>query len=256
MRLPKYFFFATMICMSGCATLPALIPIPSSQIILDQIQARRQTIQGLKGLANLKVSAKDKNFSTSQIFLVRQPAFLRAETLSPLGIPQLYFVTDGEKLNIYHVGENRFYIGPATAQYLSYIFPLSLKPEEVVPMLLASPPLIEYETASVRDDAEDRAWVLELISTARGEKESLWVHPKDFRVTQAEFQGMGKSWRVKFSSFQKDRDLHFPYQIEIIQAEEKVQISIEYREIEFNPVWESADFQLPVPAGAEIIRWK
>ncbi len=132
--------------ISGCATLPLLPPeTPSPEFLLHQIRTRLQTFEGLKGLAQVKVSAAEKSFQAQEVLFVRRPGWLRAESLGPLGTPQFYLVTDGRELSLYNPGENRYYWGWATAKHLSLALPLALEPEEVVSLLLGDPLLIDYD---------------------------------------------------------------------------------------------------------------
>jgi outer membrane lipoprotein-sorting protein len=248
------FLLAIGVCISGCATLPVLpLHPPPAEDLLKQVEARRQVPQGLKGLAWVKVSSPGKNFQAQQVLFVQRPAFLRSESLGPLGTPQLYLVTDGRELSIYDPGENRYYRGPATASHLSSALPVLLAPEEAVAFLLGGLPLIDHETSSLRADREKGLWVLDLVSTARGERQSLWVHPQSFQILRAESHRAGSSRCLTFSDFEPVQGISFPKRTQLTSLEPKGQISVEYQEVELNPGWKNEDFQLPVPMGARFI---
>jgi outer membrane lipoprotein-sorting protein len=201
----------------------------------------------------VKVSSIEKNFHTQEVLFVRRPSFLRIESLGPFGTPQLYLVTDGHELSLYNPGENRYYLGQATASHLSSALPVSLEPEEVVAFLLGGIPLSDYEISSVRADREEGLWVLDLISTFRGERQSLWIHPQSFLILRAEFHRPGASYRLTFEDFHQIQGFLFPERIHFTSLESKAQISVEYREVELNPNWKKEDFHLPVPGGARVI---
>jgi outer membrane lipoprotein-sorting protein len=248
------FLIAAGLYCSSCATLPVLPPQPPpAEDLLTQVGARRQFLQGLKGLARVKVSSTDKNFQAQEVLFVQRPAFLRIESLGPLGTPQLYLVTDGRELNLYDPGENRYYRGPATARHLSSALPVVLEPEEVVEILLGGPPLIEHETSSIRADRKMGLWVLDLVSASRGERQSLWVHPQSFYILRAEIYRSGSSRSFTFADFDQVQGFFFPKRIQLLSFEPKGQVSVDYQEVELNPDWKKQDFQLPVPRGARII---
>jgi outer membrane lipoprotein-sorting protein len=252
----KWVPFLLTVCLyfSACVTLPVLAPQPPSpESLLEQVDARLRALQGLKGLAQVKVSSTEKNFSAQEVLFVRRPAFLRIESLGPLGTPQLYLVTDGHELSLYNPGENRYYLGQATARHLSSALPVSLEPEEVVAFLLGGLPLSDYEISSVRADREEGLWILDLISTSRGERQSLWIHPQSFHILSAEFHRPGSSHRLTFSDFHQVQGFLFPKRIHFTSLESKAQISAEYQEVELNPDWKKEDFHLPVPRGARVI---
>jgi outer membrane lipoprotein-sorting protein len=254
MRKWVLFLFAACLQFIACATLPVLTPQPPSpESLLEQVGARLQSLQGLKGLAQVRVSSAEKNFQVQEVLIVHRPAFLRVESLGPLGTPQLYLVTDGHELSLYSPGGNRYYRGQATARHLSSALPVALDPEEVVAFLLGGVPLIDYETSSVRADREEGLWILELLSTSRGVRQSLWIHPQSFQILRVEFHGTGSSHRITFADFQEVQGLLFPKRIHFTSLESKAQISVEYQEVELNPDWKRQDFYLPVPRGAEVI---
>lgn len=248
------FLLAVGLYVSGCATIPVLPPHPPpAEDLLKQVEARLQVLRGLKGLARVKVSSTGKHFQAQEVLFVKRPAFLRLETLGPLGTPQLYLVTDGRELSLYDPGENRYYRGPATARHLSSALPVVLEPEEVVALLLGGLPLIDHETSSLRGDREKGLWILDLISTARGERQSLWVHPQSFQILRAESRRPGSSRCLIFSDFSQVQGIFFPKKIQLTSLEPKSEISVEYEEVELNPGWGNEDFQLPVPRGAKVI---
>jgi outer membrane lipoprotein-sorting protein len=248
------FLLAVGLYVSGCATIPVLPPQPPpAEDLLKQVEARLQVPQGLKGLALVKVSSAGKNFQAQEVLFVQRPAFLRLETLGPLGTPQLYWVTDGRELSLYDAGENRYYRGPATASHLSSVLPVVLDPEEVVAFLLGGLPLIDPKTSSLRADREKGLWILDLVASARGESQSLWVHPQSFHILRAESHRSGSSRCLTFSDFSRIQGIFFPKRIQLTSLDPQGQISVEYQEVELNPGWKNEDFQLPIPRGAKVI---
>ena len=251
-------FLLLLLC--ACATLPVLPPeTPSAESLLQQINARWQALQGLKGLAQVRVSLPQKNFSTHEVFLVHRPAFLRMELLGPLGTPQFYLVTDGRDLKVYNPGENRYYHGQATADHLFAalpFIPLPLKPEEAVALLLGGLPVSNWETVSIGRDQQEPRWILDLTSASLGESQRLWIHPQSFQILRAELHRPGLSAHLTFSDFREIKGVLFPQRIQFTATEPQVQISIAYEEPELNPPWEEQMFQLPVPRGATVIPLK
>ncbi|RPJ41380.1 MAG: hypothetical protein EHM27_06205, partial [Deltaproteobacteria bacterium] len=113
MRKRGPFLFLFLLWCTSCATLPREpSPAPIPEELIARLRAHSQTLQGLKGLAHVRVSAPGKNFTTQEVIFARRPGFLRLETLSPLGTPLFYFATNGQDLSMYHPGENRYYKGP------------------------------------------------------------------------------------------------------------------------------------------------
>lgn len=239
---------------SACATLPVLPPEPpAAEEILRQVDARQQAVQGFKGLAQVKVSSPEKTLSAQHVLFARRPALLRVESLSPLGTPMLYVVTDGQKLNLYQPGENRYYQGTFQASSLSLALPSELTPEEVVSFLLGGVPRRDYEKISIRADRKEGLWVLDLLSPSRGESQTLWVHPQSFHILRAEFNRPRFSYHIYYSDFRQTKGILFPQRMLLTSVDPQTKISVEFQEMELNPGWEGQDFLLPVPRGATVL---
>lgn len=254
MRKWGILFLMSLVCGSACTPLPNLRrEIPSPEDLLSQLQKHEQAIQGLKSLAQVKVSVQGKSFTTQDVLYVRRPSFLRIESLSPLGTPQFYMVTDGQELNLYYPGENKFYQGRVTNRLLSSALFITLEPEEVVAVLLGSLPWVHYESPSLQEDRREGLWLLDLFSTPGEEPQHLWVDPETRQITQAEFHSPKLSGRLNFSDFRSHKNLLFPMRIQLHLPESKTQFLVEYQDLEINPTWDVQDFQLSLPRGATLI---
>jgi outer membrane lipoprotein-sorting protein len=254
MRKQGLFLFLFLLWCASCATLPREpSPAPLPEDFLARLRARSQALQGLKGLAHVRVSAPGKNFTTQEVIFARRPGFLRLETLSPLGTPLFYFATTGQDLSMYHPGENRFYQGPARARHLSAILPAGLEPEEVVAILLGGFPLLLYEDSSTRYDAREELWFLDLKAPSGGGRQTLGIDPQNGRILSAEYPLQGITRRLFFSEFKEASNFSFPHKIHFESPASRTQFTIEYQEVTLNPEWEEQDFHLPVPRGAQIV---
>ena len=254
MRKRSLSLFLMLFWCTSCATLPREpSPAPLPEELLARLRARSQALQGLKGLAHVRVSAPGKNFTTQEVILARRPGFLRLETLSPLGAPLFYFVITGQDLTMYHPGENRYYKGPARARHLSSILPVGLEPEEIIAILLGEFPLLPYEGFSSRYDAREELWFLDLKDSSGGIGQVLGIDPQNGRILSAEYLLEGITRRLFFSDYRKTADFSFPHKIHFESPAARTQFTIEYQEILLNPEWMEQDFHLPVPRGAQVI---
>jgi outer membrane lipoprotein-sorting protein len=253
MRKWSFLPFLLLWC-SSCATLPVGSPSPPPpEKLLSQIQDRFQARQGVKGLAHVRVSAPGKYFAAQEVIFARRPGFLRLESLSPLGNPQFYLVTNGPDLFIYNTGENRYYRGGAMARHFPSILPVILEPEEIVNLLLGTFPILPYEEISVNYDSQEDLWFLQLTRFSGKERQTLGVHPQSGNVLYAEYRLHGATRRLSFADFRPAQNLQIPYRIHFESPESKTQLTVEYTDLETNPSWEEPDFHLPVPRGAEVI---
>jgi outer membrane lipoprotein-sorting protein len=241
---------------SACATVPVLPPeIPRAEEVLEQVHARRQFLDGLKGLAQTKISSPAKTFSASQVLFARRPGFLRVETLSPFGTPVLYAVTDGRDLSIYHPSENRYYRGSFQVSSVSLGLPSDLTAAEIVSFLMGGVPPEDYEKVSIRPEREKGLWVLELLAPSREESQTLWVDPQFFYVVRAEFHRPRFSYNAEFTDFRQANEILFPRRMLLDSRDAQTKISVEFQDLELNPAWDPQDFLLPVPPGVTVSPW-
>jgi outer membrane lipoprotein-sorting protein len=238
---------------SACATLPTLPAVPPpAEEVFQQVISRREALQGLKGLAQVRVSSPGKSFHGQQVLFARRPGFLRVESLSPLGTPLLYLVTDGKEIRFYNPEENRFYQGDYRAGSLSFALPMDLHPAEVVNFLLGGGPLADPDQISLRPDSSEGLWVLELHSPSRGVTETLWVHPQSFHILRADLRRPSLFYRLSFSDFRQVKEKLFPHRMRLSSEDSRTRISVVFPEVDLNPDWEAQDFSLPVPQGATV----
>jgi outer membrane lipoprotein-sorting protein len=255
MRLGRFLpLLVAPFLFSACAAIPLLAPgIPPAEEILQRVEAREQALQGLKGLDEVKVSSSQNTLQGQQVLFARRPAFLRVETLSPLGTPLLYAVTDGQSLNLYQPGENNYYHGTFRASSLSLALPPDLSPPEVVSFLLGGIPERDFEKVSIRAEREEGLWVLELLSPFRKETQTIWVHPQFFYIVRAEFNRPRFSYRVAFADFNPTGGILFSKRMLLTSADPPTKITVEFQEMELNPDWKAQDFLLSIPRGAKVL---
>ena len=256
MRPERPFLLSLLIplLLSACAAIPTLPSVtPSAEEVFRQVTARQEALQGLKGLAQVKISSPEKSFTNQQVLFARRPGYLRVESLSPLGTPLLYIVTDGKEIQLYIPEENKYYQGAFEPRALSFVLPLALHPEEMVAFLLGGLPPMEPERISLRPDSKEGLWVLDLHSPSRGEAQTLWVHPGSFHILRADLTRPGISYHLSYSSFREVKGILFPHQRRLASQDLKTRISAEFPEVELNPAWGGQDFSLPVPRGATIL---
>jgi outer membrane lipoprotein-sorting protein len=226
---------------------------PPAEEVFREVAARQEVLHGLKGLAQVRISSPEKSFTNQQVLFARRPGFMRVESLSPLGTPLLYMVTDGKEIRLYLPEENRYFQGNFEPRALSFAFPLALHPEEMVAFLLGGVPLMEPERISLRPDSKEGLWVLDLHSPSRGESQTLWVHPHSFHILRAKLNRPGLSVHLLYSSFREVKGVLFPHQRRLASEELKTRITAEFPEVELNPEWGVQDFSLPVPRGASVL---
>jgi hypothetical protein len=242
--------------LTACATVPKPPPPPPSpNDLLHEIGLRRNFFQGLKGLAWVRVDSPQDRLHVQEALLVQRPGLLRMETLGPLGTPQLYLLTDGREVTLYHPGENRYFRGPYDAHSLPLPFalPFHLKSEEIVSFLLGISPSLNPVQTSVVPDLQEGLWILTLASAGEEIQQTLWIHPQSLAILRGKVHRPGISYEFAFADFRTVNGRAFPHKLSLAAPAAEIRIGVEYGEIEINPSWKATDFILPPPRGARIV---
>ncbi len=156
--------------LGGCATLhlPSLVPststptlagaVPSAQELLSQLEARRQSLTSLRGLARVTYKDANDKGSAKQAIAVAAPDRFRWELFSPIGVAALV-TSNGTRLSTYFPGEKILYRGAATPENVARFTRVFLSPREIVGLLLGAPVLPPMKgNCTVRLDT-DHNWL-------------------------------------------------------------------------------------------------
>ncbi len=246
--------------LSSCASLwPERVPreILSSSDLLQRVQARNQRIQSLRALAKVTINLGENRFRLEELIIVKKPASLRVEALSLIGRPLLYLATDGEVFEILIPGENRFYRGPASFEYLSTLFPFCRGIREIIPLIVGETGWADNERLVAQFSQRDKLYVVEE-DTPEGSRRIFWINPFHFALVRAaEFDHQqNPQWEVLFANFKKRDGILFPTDIEFRSTSSGSRMKMRLLEWEINPSLGEGTFRLNAPKGVEIIEMK
>ena len=253
------FFCCFLFTLPYCTHLKKPAPISvyracSPQQILSVI--REEGIpSGLKGIARIKVESPDEKFSMKELVIAKRPDCLRLETLSPLGHPEFFAVTDGKELFLFSPSENKFYHGMASPENISVFIPLNLRLEEIVSILLGKVSLIDYDTDQAECQVEGDFYVLRLFTKDGRLKQVLKISLSGQKVVESKTyeREEGLILAVKYGHYESMEGELFPKDISISMPHDKTKVNVRYKKIEFFSEINSTEFRLIPPQGVEVI---
>ncbi len=239
----------------GCAPkkipVPAVMPAAPPEEILKGMSAQIQPDTVLRTKARFSVNAKKGKFSTGLILLARRPAFLRIESVSIMGLPELILSADERYVRIFSVREDKFYIAPA-GHSLYRFFPIDLEPGEAVALVFGLPP-DERGRFTLKGSLDGDLYRIDFL--AGDEKaESLWLDPALFHLRKVEkFQGGESVYRAELDDYHRVGKNTLPGRIEIhFNLPEKMEVRMRFSESEITNA-EKGDFDLEPPEGVKPI---
>lgn len=177
-----------LLLVAGCATIPSREPIgDDAQRALTRLAERSSEFRDLRTLADIDLKQGEERQRLRGVLLVKAPASVRFEALSPLGAPLLLVTVHEGRLTAYDAGKNEASTGPANADTIAKALGLPLEPGDLVAVLAgrAVPPNDLRRAELVPADAAGPS--LRLVG-ARA-KERVWLDLETGSVRQLEISG-------------------------------------------------------------------
>ncbi len=229
----------------------------SSADLLQRIQSRNRRIQSIRALARVTVNIGENRFRIEELIIIKKPASLRIETLSPIGQPLLYLTMDAEVLEALIPAENRLYRGEAAMKYLSTFFPFWGEAREIIPLMVGEINWEDHDPYAIHYNQREKAYLLKE-DTPDGSRRIFWISPFHFALFRAaEFDRLqNPQWEVLFGNFRKKDGIPFPMDIEFQSFSSGCRMKMRLLEWEINPSLREGTFRLGVPKGVEIIEMK
>ena len=236
---------------------PRVYPPCSPRDILPAITDTGTPV-ALKGIAKVKVKSPDESFSVKELISVQTPYSLRLETLTPLGHPVFYAVTDGKDVFMFIPSEKKFYRGSVSPETVSLLIPLSLSIDELVSIFLGRMPLIDYDDGQVSCEEGDGFYSLQFFSDDGSEKQLVKVSADNLTVVESATYEQGGSLisSVHFGDHEMIGEVFFPKRISVFIPHDETRVEISYKKLEILPEISPDVFRLTAPEGIEVVALK
>jgi len=245
-----FVLFPLALACSSCTTLrlpTSRVPsaTPSAQELLSTLEARRQALTSLRGLARVVYKDTNDKGTAKQAIAVAAPDRFRWELFSPIGVAALV-TSNGARLSTYFPNEKILYRGAATAENVARFTRVFLSPREIVGLLLGAPVLPAAENdCTARFDA-DRGWNQVTCLGPDKERVALWFEPRTSYLQRVEMYAADDTVtkRMELSDYRPVGNYAFPFAIVLYDLQSQQQASIFYEHVELNPHPADAIFTL------------
>ncbi len=243
---------------SGCAARrpapplpPPPAPLPSAQELLARLDARRQAITGLRGLAKVSYRDAHEKGSATQAVALAAPDRFRLELFSLLGVAAIH-TCDGQRLAAYFPRDRVLYRGVASPFNIARLTQVLLSAREITRLLMGLPPFpLEGAGAPVRREPAG-AYRLDFrradgsLITLRFDPETLRLTGWAVRDAVGTLQAQGE-----LGDYRQVQGIFFPFSISLSDAQGAQQVALAYQEVSVGPAPSAALFRLDLPAGVE-----
>jgi hypothetical protein len=234
--------FLVVLALAGCRTLPAELRLlaaddPRPALRIAELRVLAGERRALRATARSRSEGPEGGAFSNQLLLVQRPASLRVEVLGLLQQRVLVLATDGVRYELYRAEGQLREEGPVHPGVLDEVAGLPVTPEAAVGLLLAAPLVPEEPPSSAAESADG----------------ALTLHWPDQTL---EFDAEGRLLALRFRPEQRDRlaarwsDWRdtpggaFPHRLDLDLPEAEARLSLEFRQVELDPVLSPELFRL------------
>jgi outer membrane lipoprotein-sorting protein len=220
----KYVPFLFLICIilsnfAACAPkaklIPARMPSASPQEIVTRLSAGLSENTVLRTKARLSVSSERGKHTTGILLFAKNPAYLRIEAISLLGMPELILTANGKELKIFEIKENKFYIAPA-GQEISRFFPIHMDAEEMVSLMLGMPLPVKGTTPVLTGHLEEKLYRIDFEADSEI-IQRIWLDPARLLLMRVEKTERGVLlFSADLHEYKKVGDVFLPSRIDML----------------------------------------
>lgn len=219
-----------------------------AQRAVDALRARLAAFSDFRALADVLIERGGRKQQFTGVLLLKAPASLRLEALSPFGQPLFISTIHDGQLIAYNVVSHSATVGPATPDTAVRLFSLAVEPEDLVGLLagLAVPPK-DLRVAAILP-ADENGPSLEMIGTLH--RQRVWMDFATGVVRRLQLTGGRLEALVIYRRAEDGRVTG----LDLSAAQDNVTGRVQYRNAVVNGGIDSERFALTVPPGASIER--
>jgi outer membrane lipoprotein-sorting protein len=252
-RLALFTLTLALLLLASCAPLrPDLGPPVSSDFadsLMQDWQDKSSHIKSIQGLATVNLKAPLNNINATQVVLAELPDRLRAETLSPFGVPIILLVANGDKMGVLLTAQNLYYQGAATPENLGTFVNLPLELTDLVGVLLYQPPVLETSNNEAFK-LNEGGWLL--IRRTALQRQELVFNALRQLVEVSYFKDNDLVVKIHYANF-SDTENHYPTLLTLEIPDKYATVSLKFSDVETNGQLRSELFKIEPPAKARIV---
>ena len=233
----------------GCATAlpPPRAPISEdAQRAVGLLRTRWREFSDLRTLADMVVERGGRKQPVTGALLLKAPASLRFEALSPFGAPLLIATIHDGQFVSYDVASHAASVGPATPESAGRLFGLAIEPQDLVGLLAGLPvPPEDLRVAEILPP-DEHGPSLEMIGPLH--RQSVWIDPATGVARRVQVTG----GRLEALLVYRRADDGTVAGFELSAAQDNVTGTARYTNVAVNGGIEAERFTLTVPPGASV----
>jgi len=199
---------------SACA-VPPVVNVPQAQAnsLAFALADRDQRLDSLQTPAVMEYSGANGHFKAREQVVVRRPASLRVEAMSPLGVA-LVVTAEGGQVAVFDPSKNTLARGAATAATLDRFARIPMAPQQAVRLLLGLAPdsaMLGFAPSGSNDVGD-----MKVLTYGRpdGTTDELGFSDRHLVLVRNKLPGGETGYEVRYSDYRDIGGIEFPYQVE------------------------------------------
>ena len=239
--------------LSSCAPLRPELGKPVSQSFADGLiqewHDNAAQISSVQGLAEVRVKAPMTSINGVQVVIAEKPDKLRAETLSPLGMPMVSLTTANGQLGVLLTAQNLYYTGVATPENLEQFINIPVDVSDLVSLLLYQPPLIEVWKEEAFN-LKEGGWLLVRHGTLK--RQELVFDQGRQLVEVSYYRNNDLLIKAAYAKF-IEQGMRYPALLTLEIPKKYATVRLDFSDVETNGQLRSGIFEIKAPVGAKIV---
>lgn len=250
-------FLILFFLIGGCAGTrgPSERFDPLSQTLrheaLESLKRRNESLKGLRGMATVRYGSKLFGARGETAFALQRPTRLRIDGLSDFGLYSSQLALKDGGVVILWPTDNVYFQGEATPEVMRRYLLVQLPPNKIIEILLGVIPLEDEEVYRVSVLHKGRQLLL------RGRIGEVIVEPNQgayLPIQYTSYDGEGeKRYQVSYSEYEQGTGV--PGRLSARFWDPHARIEVQYKELEVNPAFDKAVFQIRVPREARRVEY-
>jgi len=185
------------------------------QKLIAALAERDKRLDSMQTPAVMEYTAGDQHVKAKEEIVVKRPANLRVEAMSPFGVA-LLLAAQGSQLAIFEPGRNRFMRGNATADTLDRYVRIPMAPADAVALLMGlAPPEFALNGSADSVSNDGAMTVASYGNPASGTRELGFSGGNLAMVRETAANGNGRvTYEVRYSDYHDIGGVMFPYVVD------------------------------------------
>jgi|RhiMetdeSRZDD1v2_1073273.scaffolds.fasta_scaffold409784_2 outer membrane lipoprotein-sorting protein len=250
-----------LLWLAGCHSIPnpwqelppPPTPLSSAAPVWEHLAVRRQALNNLKGLAQVRLRGSVRDATLDDAVVVLQDfEAIRLEGIGPVGQPLFLLIADSHQLSFYDPQEGRLLTGAASAENLLRLFGIALTPMTLQYVLMGDVPLATLPTVGAFTyRRRENLYLWQGQAPSQPQAYRIWFEPYDLHPVRFEMEDAGGQLvlQVWYEEFQRFNGFMMPYRITLVQPTVGRRVVWQYKDAQLNAGVAPALFRMRVPVG-------